>query len=322
VSEHHYVVKLPGALALRIYVPEPYFTDETARMLAAAYLPGAEFLSCGAVLGEGELVGFTKLIVRFVEAPQAKLEVDSESGTYTLSGSLAGEATLMDLLFLCYGVVRLHWLKVGLYPVHGACLAPADRDGLRLIVGHSGVGKTALTLSCVARGEKVFSGNKTLVKIEDGVVTAVAGTLPITTRAEDAARHLDAASIKTGYQGRSAFYLADHCYAGSAPRAVKLVVLPRLNDGVEKSKKLSALSALHKLYPYFIDAVNADIVLSGGKVVLSGSPPGGAQAQLASSLAVALAGLSVCEIEGSLAFINRTLETLPIAPIPPILEDS
>lgn len=320
MSEHHYVVKLPGALALRIYVPEPYFTDETARMLAAAYLPGAEFLACGAVLGEGELVGFTKLTLRFVEAPEAKLTV--ENGSYTLSGTLAGEATLMDLLFLCYGVARLHWLKVGLYPVHGACLAPANQDGLRLIVGHSGVGKTALTLSRVARGEKVFSGNKTLVKIEDGLVTAVAGTLPITTRAEDAARHLDAASIKAGYQGRSAFYLADDCYADSAPQAVKLIVLPRLNDGVEKSKKLSELSALHKLYPYFIDAVNADIILAGGKVVLCGSPPDGAQAQLARTLAAALAGLSVHEIEGSLAFVNQTLETLPNPTIPPILEAS
>lgn len=317
MSEHHYVVKLPGALALRIYVPEPYFTDETARMLASAYLPGAEFLACGAVLGEGELVGFTKLTVRFVEASEAKLTV--ENGSYTLSGTLAGEATLMDLLFLCYGVARLHWLAAGLYPVHAACLAPPDQDGLRLIVGHSGVGKTAVTLSSVARGEKVFSGNKTLVKIENGVVTAVAGTLPITTKAEDAARHLGAASIKAGYQGRSAFYLADDCYADSAPQVVRLIVLPRLNDGVEKSKALSALSALHKLYPYFIDAVNGDIILAGGKAVLCGAPAQGVQAQLASSLAGALVGLPVHELEGSLPFINDTLQNLKTPPHP---EDS
>ena len=68
---------------------------------------------------------------------------------------------------------------------------------LSLVVGHSGVGKTAVTLSSLARGNKVFSGNRTLVKIvskssggsTDGIsgeststIIAIAGTRTITTR--------------------------------------------------------------------------------------------------------------------------------------------
>lgn len=303
MAEYSYLVKLPGALLLRIQVPGPLFTDEAARILLAAYLPGAEFLDAS-VQPALELRQWT---VRFVQSAQTSLSLDSESGIVTFSDNSTGEGALMDLLFLSYGVARQHWLGVGLYPVHAACL---ENAGLHLIAGHSGVGKTAVTLSQVARGWKVFSGNKTLVKIEDGAITAVAGTRPITTKAEDAARHLPAASLKTGYQGRSAFYLADKCYADAQLQAVKRIVLPRLNDGVEKAGKLGNLSALHKLYPYFLDAVNADIILSGGKAVFCGSPADGVQERLASGLSAALVHVPVYEVEGSLAFINQTLEGL------------
>jgi hypothetical protein len=84
--------------------------------------------------------------------------------------------------------------------------------------------------------------------------------------------------------------------------------LAALNDGAEKSRQLSA-SALHKLYP-LLDAVNADIVLAGGRIVFAGTPPSGVSKRLASALSQALANLPVWELEGSLPFINHTLEDL------------
>jgi hypothetical protein len=317
---HSYSIYLPGALLMRVEAPVPVFDEESARILAEAYLPGADFV--GVHSRNGALHVCTKeptITVRFVESTATSLTV--QAGNYTLADAWNGEASLMDLLFLCYGAARRAWLKRGLYPVHAAALSMGD-GGLTLLVGHSGSGKTALTLSAVARGHKVFSGNKTLVRIDGQgdrtVLTAVAGTRPMTTKAEDVARHLDLGKFNTGYQGRSAFYLAKEHYAATAPSVVTGIVLPRLNDGVTKRKFMGPVSALHKLYPYFMDAVNADIVLAGGKCVLSGEPRPRVRELLAAGLGAALSGdelssgmsaaLSVVEVEGSLEFVNATLD--------------
>lgn len=317
---HSYYINLPGALLMRVEVPVPAFEPETARILAAAYLPGAEFVGVGS--RSGTLHVCTKnpqLTVVFEESATTGLTVTG--GEYRLRDTWRGEASLMDLLFLCYGAARRAWLKRGLYPVHAAAVTLGD-GGLTLLVGHSGSGKTAVTLSAVARGHKVFSGNKTLVRIDNSgsrtVLTAVAGTRPMTAKAEDVSRHLSLGTFNAGYQGRSAFYLADQHYAATAPYVVSNIILPRLNDGVEKTKLMTAVSAVHKLYPFFIDAVNADIVLSGGKCVLSGEPRPRVRELLASGLAAALsvdelsggmqAALTVREVEGSMEFVNRTLD--------------
>lgn len=310
MSRYSYDVMLPGALLMRIDVPQPVFDDSTARVLAQAYLPAAQFVTSVIALAKKP-----DLIVRFEESKECNLFV--RGGLHRLRDTWKGEASLMDLLFLSYGAARLAWLKRGLYPVHAAALDMGD-DGLTLVVGHSGTGKTAVTLSAVSRGHKVFSGNKTLVKIEKGKLVAVAGTRPITTKAEDVERHLSVDAVKSGYQGRSAFFLADEHYAVSAPSVVRNIVLPRLNDGVEKARKLGSLASLHRLYPYFLDTVNADIVLSGGKAVLSGNPDKGVREKLTAGLGVVLAtddlfggvkaSVTVLELEGSMAYINHTLD--------------
>ncbi len=310
MSRFSYDVMLPGSLLMRIDVPQPVFDDATARLLAQAYLPSAQFVKTIIALGKKP-----DLIVRFEESENCSLFV--RGGLHRLRGKWQGEASLMDLLFLSYGAARLAWLKRGLYPVHAAALDLGD-GGLTLLVGHSGSGKTAVTLSAVSRGHKVFSGNKTLVRIEGDRLVAVCGTRPMTTKAEDVERHLSTDAVKSGYQGRSAFLLKDEHYAATSPTAVHSILLPRLNDGVEKARRLGSLAALHRLYPYFLDTVNADIVLAGGKAVLSGNPDKGVREKLTAGLGVALATddlfggvkatVKVMELEGSMAFINHTLD--------------
>ena len=307
MSKFSYSYNLPGALLMRVEVPVAAFESDSARMLLAAYLPGVEN-----VIGTGKKAN---IVVRFEESETCSLSV--KGNRYVLRDTWKGEASLMDLLFLCYGAARLSWLKRGLYPVHAAAL-DVGNGGLMLVVGHSGTGKTAVTLSAVSRGLKVFSGNKTLVRFEKDKLIAVAGTRPMTTKAEDVERHLSVDAVKAGYQGRSAFYLADEHYASPAPSVVQRIILPRLNDGAEKSRRLGSLAALHRLYPYFLDTVNADIVLSGGKAVLSGNPEKGVREKLSAGLCLALAtddlfggvkaAVTVMELEGSMAFINHTLE--------------
>lgn len=325
MSKHSYSLYLPGALLMRVETPVPAFgtggqIPEEVRVLTEAYLPGAEFVGVCAVRG-GLHVSTDEptLTVRFEESSTCSLSV--KGGEYLLHDTWKGEASLMDLLFLCYGAARRAWLKRGLYPVHGAALSMGD-GGVTLLVGHSGSGKTSVTLSAVSRGHKVFSGNKTLVRIdtvgERTVLTAIAGTRSMTAKAEDVAKHLELGTFNAGYQGRSAFYLAREHYAATAPSVVHSIILPRLNDGVQKCKRMSPVSAVHKLYPYFLDTVNADIVLAGGKAVLSGEPRKGVRELLAAGLAAAFdvdaasggmqSAISVMEVEGSMDFINRTLD--------------
>lgn len=321
---HSYSIYLPGALLMRVETPVPVFgqgqVPEEVRLLTEAYLPGAEFVGVCAKRG-GLHVDTTEptLTVRFEESPVCSLSV--KGGEYVLRDTWKGEASLMDLLFLCYGAARRAWLKRGLYPVHAAALNMGN-GSLTLLVGHSGSGKSAITLSAVSRGHKVFSGNKTLVRIDTvgdrTVLTAIAGTRSMTAKAEDVSKHLALGTFNAAYQGRKAFYLANEHMAATAPYVVSGIILPRLNDGVEKCKRMAPLSAVHKLYPYFLDTVNADIVLSGGKAVLSGEPVKGVRERLAQGLAAAFevdaasggmqAGISVLEVEGSMDFVNRTLD--------------
>jgi len=313
-AKHQYLLRLPGALQVLLDLPQPLFDDPAACLLLGAYLPGVELADLSAKSEKREK-GLVTIAVRQSSKPRLSLSKNGKS--YTFFTPSIGDA-LMDLIFLTYGIVRQKWLKLGLYCVHAACLENQQKQ-LSLIVGHSGVGKTAITLSALARGYKVFSGNRTLVEITPGsskgdpvIITAVAGTSTITTRAEDLARHLPEAleNEEVGYEGRSAFSLSKRFYADPAPQAVTLISLPRLNDGAEKSRQLSALSALHKLYPFFLDAVNADIVLAGGRLVFAGSPPSSVNKRLARDLSQALTKLPVWELEGSLPFINHTLEDL------------
>ena len=323
-AKHQYLLQLPGALQVLLELTKPLFADPAAGLLLGAYLPGVELVDLSCRRSKGLVT------IALRQSSKPRLLVSKNGNSYTLYSESTAEAALMDLIFLTYGVVRQKWLKQGLYCVHAACLEDPQQR-LTLVVGHSGVGKTPVTLSSLARGYKVFSGNRTLVKIEskeNGGITAgisgestssiiaIAGTRTITTKAEDLAKHLPEANSneegneKVGYQGRSAFKLSNRFYADPAPQAVTSITLPRLNDGAEKSRPLSALSALHKLYPYFLDAVNADIVLAGGRIVFAGTPPSGVGTRLARDLSQALAHLPVWELEGSLPFINHTLEEL------------
>lgn len=313
-AKHQYLLRLPGALQVLLDLPQPLFDDPAACLLLGAYLPGVELADPTAKSSKSAK---SMVTIALRQASKPRLSRSKNGDSYSYFAPNTAEA-LMDLIFLTYGIARQKWLKQGLYCVHAACLENQQKQ-LSLVVGHSGVGKTAVTLSALARGYKVFSGNRTLVEITPGsakegpaIITAIAGTRTITTRAEDLARHLPEAleEEEVGYEGRSAFSLNKHFYADCAPQAVTLISLPRLNDGVEKSRQLSPLSALHKLYPFFLDAVNADIVLAGGRLVFAGTPPNGVSKRLATELSQALTNLPAWELEGSLPFINHTLEDL------------
>jgi hypothetical protein len=184
-------------------------------------------------------------------------------------------------------------------------------DDYTLIVGHSGVGKTAISLNLVrTRGKKLFSGNKTLVAVAaDGSLQALAGTPTMTARTKDTARH-SADAATSGYQDRSAFLLEEGMYAASGPVPLRAIVLARLNDGAADFFQLSPTSALHKLFPFFMDAVNADTVLCGGKEVFGGDPSSDTRARLSATLADVLTTIPVYSVAGSMPFVTEHLAAL------------
>jgi len=201
-----------------------------------------------------------------------------------------------DVPHYLYGLVRLDLLKKELFPVHAACVG---RDGrYALLVGHSGDGKTSVAMTLVEKsGWKMFSGNKTVVDLSgQGGIEAVGGTRVVTARRAD--------------DGRSAVRLEPDRYESSPRVVIAAVFRIRLSDGFERTARLSELSALHALYPFFLDAVNADVVLDGGNRVLSGEPPVGTREKLARGLAAALSRIPAYEVTGSAAFVASKITEL------------
>ncbi len=202
-----------------------------------------------------------------------------------------------DVPHYLYGLARLELLKRGLFPVHAACVGRGGR--FALLVGHSGDGKTSVVLNLVGRPDwRIFSGNKTAVGFpQDGKIVAVAGTKVITVRAPDG--------------GRAFAEIGAERFETAEKAEIAAIFRVRLSDGADSCVRLPDLGALHVLYPFFLDAVNADVVLDGGSRVLSGEPPAGARERLAGGLRDALARIPAFEIAGSAAFVaERITENL------------
>lgn len=229
-----------------------------------------------------------------------------------------------DLYHLLYGIVRPQLLKKKLFPIHGACVgsfsnsynglsnAKSDQDGYVLMVGHSGAGKTSVVLKLLQDENasiKVFSGNKTVTSFtvnnaSDTTLQAIAGTQTITIRGSDKEKWNGFASGEhVDYWDRYAFMLNTDKYATSTTVPIKAIVIVRLNDYVEESKKINPLSALHALYPHFLDVVNADIVMSVTENVFIGTPPEGTEKYLVSHLKSVLQNMPVYGLIGSSKFV-------------------
>ena len=290
---HSRDILLPGDVSVRFKTTSPVFGDERNRLLAAAYLPGVQFLD--------EPLRRVSLTLSFVESAEKRLAVRGRS--IQLADRWSGDGSLLDLLHLTYSAARRCWLRQGLYSVHSACVV-RDNGGV-LLVGHSGAGKTTVAMELLQQGGKLLSGNKTLVTVDGSVVKAVAGTRTMTTR-----KSVSAVGSPGGseYSGRQAFALEDNVYSGAAAVDISLIALVALNDGVADLAKIEPVSALHRLFPFFLDTVYADTVLLAGGDVFVSKPPQGCQKTLSVKLSQALAKVPVYSVIGSRDFISHSLE--------------
>lgn len=278
-------LSLPGGLHARIASSEDIEMDRTSVLLFSAYIPGLKLMETKPANAD--------MSITHIESE--KMRMVHKGNHVTLYGKWKNRLPL-DVYHLLYSMVRAELLKKGLYTVHAACV------GNCLIVGHTGMGKTAITLALVKGGMKVFSGNKTVVSFSHNI-SAVAGTPTITLRsAEKPASHIGESAV---YGDRLAFTLAQKDCAASSK--IKKIFIARLNDGAREFTRLNPASAMHKLYPYFMDSVNADTIMCNGKCVFAGKPPAGAEARLAKGLLSALKKIPVYSVSGSKPFVVKRI---------------
>ena len=240
------------------------------------------------------------LLIEHHESSEKKLiQEDARCTIYdTWNGVLPDDA-----LYLLYGMIRAHLLKMNLYPVHAICIG---NEEYILVLGHTGVGKTSIALNLLQnKTMKLFSGDKTIVNFSEDGLFAVAGTYTMTIRSCDKDK-LVRLGIKdeVTYGERLAFALEEDKYCSEKEVHIKAIVLARLNDHLPELKQETRLGALHKLYPYFLDVVNADIVLSTIDEVFTVNLPMGIQKRLVRSLKQLLETTPVYSLTGSSDFVS------------------
>jgi hypothetical protein len=282
---------LPGNLVGRITSNSKLKFGKLEEMMLKAYVPGLEML-----LSPKK----ADLTIHHKESGKKSLEYSGDS--ITIQGKWKGRVS-MDLYHLLYSATRLKLINKGLYAIHASCF---DNGGLILIVGHSGSGKSRITLKLLEQKRaKVLSGNKTVVSFDEENLYASAGTKVMTTKTRDLPKGNTAESVS--YGDRSAFILEDDKYAPKGK--VKGVVLVRLNDGRNGWEGLNPTSALHILYPLFLDTVNADTIV-GEEAVYDGNIASKDKRKLTKNLKKTLIHIPVYSGVGSLTYLTRKVKSL------------
>jgi uncharacterized protein (TIGR00661 family) len=293
---------LGGGITVEFRSNIPFHLTREDLVNLSAHLPGFRECSSGACR--------PNLFLNHVEADSSSIRLEQQRGAVTISARW-GSKLPPDFIHLLYGAARKEWLNNRIYPVHAACIGN-EKDGYVLLVGAPGSGKTSLALNhAIHYGMKIFSGDKTLISIgSNGVMEAIAGTKTITVRSQDIGRWSAVKKMNAHQFGdRIAFQLPSEFYAKSLQVPIKKIFLVGLNDGVQDYSKLSAMSALHTLYPFFMDKQREDILIGGDRAIFDGTTGADVRAGLSKELLSSLQFINVYKVTASLngvtSFIRR-----------------
>lgn len=280
----------------------PFEYGEKERVELSAHLPGLVELS--------DARPTLKIAHTYTDA---SAELTQNPGVVAISSPWKDELP-PDFIHLAYGAARLEWLKQGIIPVHAACVGN-EEEGYTLIMGNPGSGKTSVTLHNLQQyQQKVFSGDKTLVRFDGNQLVAIAGTDTITIRSEDIPRWKELPKMdEFSFVDRLAFQLPTEFYAHDKEVVIKRIVLVALNDTRESITQLSPTSALHTLYPLFLDKQREDILVDSDAAFLDGAISKEERIGFVKSLKTAMETIPVYKAVGSLekvgAFIaNKSSE--------------
>ncbi|HSX32850.1 MAG TPA: hypothetical protein VLF91_00735 [Candidatus Saccharimonadales bacterium] len=294
-SEHY--LSLPGDLHIGITSDRELFLGESEELLLGAYLPDVQLLDAAP--------SNLDMMLHHVESPAVHLVAGRSEIEIHDSWK---ESFPDDLPHLLYSVARSLWLRRGYFPTHAACVGD---DVYTLMPGHSGVGKTTVALEAITRhDQKLLSGNTTLIQCsEAGDLRAIAGTRSMTLKTEDFKRGEYDSLRSMEYGNRTAFELPIDMQA-AGPKTIGRVALVRLSDGFNAWRQLPPLSALHTLYPYFLDTEYADCLVGQGNALYIGDTPSAAREQLAAQLRRAVVDLTVSTGTGSAEFLAEKVSGL------------
>lgn len=292
-----FYLSFPNDLLIQVKSSQDFAINDRMHTLLDAYVPGCSLST--------ESLRTPDFVFEHESSDQKKLV--QEPNRLLIANDWATEFPL-DFYHVLYSVVRVQFLKRRFFSVHAACVEM--NGGSILIVGHSGVGKTSILLELLKEKEIRFvSGNKTVVAFEDdGSIGTVAGTKTVTVGIQDLKRHGSDDLDFISYGNRTAVIMDTHW--STEPTQIRAIVLVALNDGVSEKSSPEIPSALHKLYPFFLDAVNADTIVNDGEHVYLGTAPEGVQEYLSKHLSEALVKIPVYSIKGSMGFVCDSIKTL------------
>jgi len=289
-------LQLPTTDFIKIRSESALKFDELTRLFLSAYTPGLKFFD-----NTETVPAFT---ITFVESDKKSVEVFDKE--IVLHDSLSNNIPF-DLYHLFYSISRKLFIEKNTYPIHSSCF---DNNGLVLVVGHSGSGKTTVAMNMIMNhGSKWASGNKTLLSFTpDEKIRVWAGTETTTVKQSDESMYANIIGEKVPYFDRLAFQLKqDYMYKFTPESVLKSIVLIGHLEGYSEFKELSSLSALHALFPFFLDVVNADTVLCDGGAVYSYEAGTPAKELLARNLEKSLRNTKIYSIKGSKNFVFDTL---------------
>jgi hypothetical protein len=230
-----------------------------------------------------------------------------------------------DLPHFIYALLRQYWIETGLAPIHSLCA------GNNLIIGHSGTGKSTLATELLTRHYPVFSLDRTLLHVTEQSLIPLAGTQVLSLRNngsynnnsiynnpshvsshdfEVIAQNAERTILKIKPSSETLIPTSGikidigiddmaHSHNSYKDNKIQTIYLLNINDGEFKVNALSALSALHTLYPYFMDKIKEDIILGGGEIVFSGKISSLAQQQLIQRLKKMVESIPVMSLWGN-----------------------
>jgi len=215
-----------------------------------------------------------------------------------------------DVTHILYGISRRLYLSAFQYPVHGACIALPEKN--ILVVGHSGAGKTSVTLELLRDSQiNIFSGNKTVVEFQSETLRAVAGTPTITVRESDFELFKEVEKEQEyEHWGRHTFLLPQHRYKNDDKLVIDAIAIVKLTSFKQSCEKQTYPSVVHSLYPYFIDSVNADIVLADFGKVFSGDTVTERKDTLVKNLSAVSRDIPVYFVTGTVDYIANKLKEI------------
>lgn len=221
-----------------------------------------------------------------------------------------------DLPHLLYVMAHQHWLNQGLFVIHSACIGN-EKDGYVLLVGDAGCGKTSTALECARRyGLKIYSGDKTVVEIDgDYNLWGIGGTQVLTSRNPERGRWKEMVGKAVETSSRHSFSLKMEYYPTEKKVPIRGVVLLYLNDGRDSLEEFSKLSAIHNLYPHFIDSQKEDVLMNDGNYVFDGTVTRDVQQKNVPRLSQAIKKIRTVKVIGSMNYVSEQVMNILKAPV-------